>query len=275
SPRDIDALIKYPFNGANFSTRIWKQKDFLEQKLMEDLTTIMVRGVNPRVLSKEFAKHFDRRKYEAYRLLHTESAFISEQATLQGYTEEGVEKYQILATLDHKTSDICQKQDNKVYDVGKAVVGVNYPPFHQFCRTTTVPKFDDEEITTRVARDPITNKSYEVPADMDFNEWYRKYVVDEYGQDQVQVMKNKMVNRTSDKVQHSKYKLIFGDKIPSTLEDFQELKYNNVKEWENIRAEKQDTLNSLDYRDSFFGKFGDREVREWYIAHDKNIPNLI
>ena len=175
SPRDIDALIKYPFNGANFSTRLWKQKDFLEQKLMEDLTTIMVRGVNPRMLSREFAKHFDRRQYEAYRLLHTESAFISEQATLQGYREEGIKKYQILATLDHKTSEICKGEDGEKYDVDKAVVGDNYPPFHIFCRTTTVPYYEDGEVTTRVARG-IDGKTYTVPSDMNYSEWKHKYV---------------------------------------------------------------------------------------------------
>lgn len=132
SPRDIDELIKYPFNGANFSSRLWRQKDFMQQKLMENLTTVMVQGKNPKALSGEFAKHFDRRKYEAYRLLHTESSFISEQATLQGYREEGVEKYQILATLDHKTSDICRGEDGEIYDTDKAVVGSNYPPFHPF-----------------------------------------------------------------------------------------------------------------------------------------------
>jgi len=175
SARDIDELIKYPFNGANFSSRLWKQKEFLNQKLMENLTTVMVQGVNPKVLAKEFAKTFDRRKYEAYRLLHTESAFISEQATLKGYMEEGVEKYQILATLDHKTSEICQEQDNKTYLVEKASVGVNYPPFHIFCRTTTVPYYEDSEVTTRVVRG-LDGKSYEVPSNISYREWKEKYM---------------------------------------------------------------------------------------------------
>lgn len=174
SPRDIDQLIAYPFNGANFSSRLWKQKDFLQQKLTEDLTTIIVRGVNPRVLSSEFAKHFDRRQFEAYRLLHTESSFISEQGTLQGYKEDGVEKYQILATLDIKTSKTCRRQDTKVYDVDKATVGVNYPPFHQFCRTTTVPHYEDGEITTRAARG-VDGKTYTVPSNINYKEWYEKY----------------------------------------------------------------------------------------------------
>lgn len=45
--------------------------------------------------------------------------------------------------------------------------------------------------------------------------------------------------------------------------------YNSDKETE-IKLS-----NDSDYQDSFFGKFGDEEVRKWYKAHDTNIPNLL
>jgi len=177
NPRTIDALIKYPWNGANFSSRIWKQKDHMLQVLTEDITTMLVQGKNPQTLVKDFARRFKTKEYEAYRLLHTESSFIIEQGCLAAYKEDGVERYQILATLDHKTSEICREQDGKVYDVDKATVGVNYPPFHQFCRTTTVPYYEDEdEVGTRAARDPATGKAYKVPSNMTYREWENKFI---------------------------------------------------------------------------------------------------
>jgi len=180
NPRTIDELIRYPFNGADFSSRIWKQKDHMLQALTEDITTMLVQGKNPQTLAEDFAKRFKTKEFEAYRLLHTESSFIIEQGSLAAYKEDGVEKYQILATLDMKTSDICREQDGKVYDVDKATVGVNYPPFHPFCRTTTVPYFEDvKEKGTRVARDPKSGKSYEVPADMNYKQWYDLYITKE------------------------------------------------------------------------------------------------
>ncbi|XOQ44289.1 MAG: minor capsid protein [Clostridium sp.] len=130
--RTVEELIRYPWNGADFSTRIWKQKDHMLQVLSENITTMLIQGKNPQTLAKDFAKRFKTKEYEAYRLLHTESSFIIEQGTLAAYKEDGVEKYQILATLDMKTSDICRSEDGKIYDVDKAVVGVNYPPFHPF-----------------------------------------------------------------------------------------------------------------------------------------------
>ena len=70
------------------------------------------------------------KKFDAYRLLHTESSFLMSEATHAGYKEDGVEKYEILATLDSKTCNVCGELDNKVYEVGKEVTGVNMPPFH-------------------------------------------------------------------------------------------------------------------------------------------------
>ncbi len=176
--RTIEELIKYPWSGADFSTRIWKQKDHMLQKLNESITTMIIQGKNPSALSKDFAKIFKTKEYEAYRLLYTEGSFIIEQATLQGYKEDGVKKYQILATLDMKTSDICRSEDGKIYDVYKAVVGVNYPPYHPFCRTTITPYYEDEDYSqgTRIARDPKAGETYEVPADMNYKQWYDRYI---------------------------------------------------------------------------------------------------
>jgi SPP1 gp7 family putative phage head morphogenesis protein len=195
NPRTIDELIRYPFNGANFSSRIWKQKDHMLQVLTEDITTMLVQGKNPQTLVKDFAKRFNTKEYEAYRLLYTESSFIIEQGTLAAYKEDGVEKYQILATLDMKTSDICREQDGNIYETDKATVGVNYPPFHPFCRTTTVPHYEDvEDEGTRVARDPKTGKSYEVPADMNYKDW-KKAFVDGGSKDGLQeIGKNDIIN---------------------------------------------------------------------------------
>ena len=130
--KTVEELIKYPFNGADFSTRIWKQKEHMLQKLNESVITMLIQGRNPKTLAGEMAKTFGTKEYEAYRLLHTEGSFIMEQGTLEAYKEDDVEKYQILATLDSRTSEICREQDSKVYDMDKAATGVNYPPYHPF-----------------------------------------------------------------------------------------------------------------------------------------------
>jgi len=237
NPRTIEELIKYPFNGANFCIRLWKQKDHMLQKLSESITTMLIQGKNPSTLSRDFAKIFKTKEYEAYRLLHTESSFIIEQGTLATYKEDGVEKYQILATLDMKTSDICRSEDGKIYDVDNAIVGVNYPPYHPFCRTTTTPYYEDSDYSddTRVARDPATGKSYEVPADMNYDEWYDKYI---RNNPEALVAEKKWKNRYTDKKQYERYKEVLGKDLGvNSLEDFQNLKYTNSDKWNELKAE--------------------------------------
>jgi len=175
NPRTIDELIRYPFNGADFSSRIWKQKDHMLQVLTEDITTMLVQGRNPQTLARDFARRFNTKEYEAYRLLHTEGSFIMEQASQEAYKEDGVERYEWLATLDIKTCKYCQALDGKTFEVGKGVVGVSMPPLHAFDRCTTIPSYDDEyEQETRVARDS-KGKSYTVPATLKYSEWLSKY----------------------------------------------------------------------------------------------------
>lgn len=179
-PATVESLLEYPFNGANFSDRLWKQKDHLQTVLMESLTTMLVQGVPPQNLAEDFAKKMKTKRFEAYRLLHTESSFLMSEATHAGYKEDGVEKYEILATLDSKTCGICGELDGKVYPVKEAVTGKNMPPFHCFCRCTDVPCYDDADLAdqTRAARDRDGNP-IEVPADMTYREW--KQVLDEGG----------------------------------------------------------------------------------------------
>lgn len=238
-PRVVEELIKYPFNGANYSTRIWKQKGHMLQQLTESITTMIIQGKNPNTLSKDFAKKFGTKEYEAYRLLHTEGSFIMEQATLKGYEEDGVIKYRILAALDHKTSDICRSEDGEIYEVRDAVVGVNYPPYHIFCRTTTTPYYEDSDYSddTRMARDPVTGKPYEVPADMNYEEWHKKYV--ESNPEAIAVEK-KWKNRHSDRNQYERYKEVLGKEyLPKSFDDFQNLKYESSDEYGILKAQSR------------------------------------
>lgn len=177
-PITIEQLLKYPFNGANFSTRLWKQKAHLQTQLMEAMTTILVQGKNPQAMAVEFAKKMKSKKFDAYRLLQMESSFLMSEATHAAYRENGIKKYQILATLDSKTCGICGDKDGDVYAVDKAVVGENMPPFHCFCRCTDVPYYDDMDLTdmSRAAREPGTGKIYDVPADMTYKEWKTRFI---------------------------------------------------------------------------------------------------
>ena len=84
----------------------------------------------------------------------------------------GVEQYEIVATLDSHTSDICRSLDGKHFPMKDYQPGVTAPPFHVYCRSTTVPYFDEQfDIGERAARDEETGKTYYIPDDVNYQEW--------------------------------------------------------------------------------------------------------
>ena len=180
----IIKTLNKPWAGSNYSNRIWKHRDRLKSNLKNTITDMLIRGVGVNKASKElkdktkdlFIKTNNNIKshFKAIqRLIRTEHAYYVEQSTKKAYNELDVEKYEILATLDTKTSAICRALDGKVFKIDEAIVGINYPPFHQNCRTTTIPYFDDVD-DTRVARDK-KGKTIRISSKMKYNEWYKKF----------------------------------------------------------------------------------------------------
>ncbi|COT72476.1 phage protein [Streptococcus pneumoniae] len=49
-------------------------------------------------------------------------------------------EYTYVAKLDNKTSDTCRGMDGKTFKVKDMTPGVNAPPMHAHCRSTTMPK---------------------------------------------------------------------------------------------------------------------------------------
>lgn len=147
------------------------------KELNNTLTQGIVLGQDPQKTIDQIARKMNTSKKNAGRLVMTEQAFFSETAQHDSFKELDVELYEIVATLDSITSDICQEMDGKKFKMNEWEVGVTAPPFHVNCRTTTVPAFDDEFdlIGQRAARGK-DGKTYYVPSTMTYKEWQKSFV---------------------------------------------------------------------------------------------------
>lgn len=176
----LDKIIRKPWaaDGKNFSERIWSGKQQLLESVHTSLTQMCILGQSPdrAIASLSHAMHTSRN--QAGRLIMTESVFFGSESRKDCFNELGVEQYEIVATLDAVTSDICREMDGKVFPMSEYQSGSTAPPFHVWCRTTTVPAFGDEfdHIGERAARNPETGKTYYVPADMKYWEWKESFV---------------------------------------------------------------------------------------------------
>lgn len=173
----VNTVIKKPWapDGKNFSDRIWEDKDKLINTLHTEMTQAFIRGDSLEKLADKIAEKMKVSKANASRLVYTESAAYSSKARLKSYQDLGVEKYEIVATLDNRTSDICQDMDGKVFDLKDYEVGVTANPFHVRCRTTTAPYFDDME-GERASRNEKTGETEYVPAGITYKDWKEKYI---------------------------------------------------------------------------------------------------
>ena len=165
-------------DGSTYSTDIWKNTGKLTSSIKDELLISLMTGRDTRGTAQAIAERFNVGQNDARRLVRTESAFFHNQMELLSYEEADIEKYIFVAVLDKRTSRICQEHDNQVYDRDKAVPGVNCPPMHPWCRSTTVAYDEDADYSKlkRRARNPETGKVEYVPADMTYKEWYSKYV---------------------------------------------------------------------------------------------------
>lgn len=172
--RQLEKAVKTKWLGENFSSRVWKNKNALLAQLDQLIPQDFVRGRGNREVAKDIATRLQTSYHNAARLVRTEMNHISNQATLDSYRASGiVEEYEYLATLDNRTSDICRELDEKHFPLKQAQTGVNLPPMHPYCRSTTIPYFPEDDLSKksdRIARNE-EGKSYFVGKDVSYQEW--------------------------------------------------------------------------------------------------------
>lgn len=174
----IEKVLSKPWavDGYNFSTRIWNSKTKLIGEVHNELSKNLLTGADPQKAIDSLAKKMGTSKSNAGRLVMTEQAYFSSAAQKDCFNDLDVEEYEIVATLDSYTSDICRSLDGKVFKMSDYKPGVTAPPFHVYCRSTTAPHFKDNFDTGERAARGADGKTYYVPDDVTYSEWKKAFV---------------------------------------------------------------------------------------------------
>lgn len=256
----IRKVIEQPVFGMDISEHLWRQDIDTGFHIRQVLNNMFVTGRPPQDFADQLQKaigaiRVDKdgnvtgtgKKYEAYRLLYNESAHAVNQAQLQAYRDDGIDEYEVVATLDRDTCDICAPQDGKHYPVEKAVEGENHPSFHVNCRCTTAPYIPNlnDLSSTRISRDPVTGKAVPTTAQT-YDEW-KAQQDEKYGAGMVDIERKKAQNEASDFKQYQKYKSVLKENSPKSFADFQNLKYNDAEKWNGLKQAvvEQRTRNDI------------------------------
>lgn len=227
----LSKIVNKPWavDEKNFSERIWGNKTKLINELHNELTKMCLTGKSPDESIKYLSKKFNTSKAQAGNLIMTENAYFSQLAQKDCFNALDVEKYEIVATLDSHTSEICKEQDGKVYDMKDYQPGITAPPFHNYCRSTTVPHFDDFDLEGERATRDEDGKTYYVSDKMKYDDWYKKYV---QNQSNLQnEAKNAKIKTHSEKIQE----------LQNILMDMNEARRIH---WDLSLTSKEEMLNS-------------------------------
>ena len=199
--KQIAKVINTPWavDGKNFSERVWNNRTKLINELNTELTRNIITGANPQKAIDAIARKMNASKKAAGKLVMTEEAFFSSAAQKDCFAELDVEQFEVVATLDSHTSEICRGMDGKHFKMSEWEVGVTAPPFHPWCRSTTVPYFDDNlgSIGERAAKGE-DGKTYYVPANMTYKEWEKSFIGGGDKSELKEIKPDDKINITSD-----------------------------------------------------------------------------
>ena len=128
-----DSIVNASFHNAEFSDRVWMAQDLMKYRLHEIPTQALIKGLNPKALTRELMplikkEILENKRAAAERLLSTELCRVQTEAQMKSFERNGFDKYIFLA--EPTACPHCRKLDNKVFDVKDAMPGENAPPLH-------------------------------------------------------------------------------------------------------------------------------------------------
>lgn len=142
----IKSLISYPWSGADYSSRIWDNRSALSKVLKQEIVQSFIQGISVKDLTNKMMKRLESDRKNTERLVRTELNYALNQSIKLNYEDANIEEYIFLAKIDSRTSETCKNLNGKIFKTKDAKAGVNYPPMHPHCRSTSKPIISYENI---------------------------------------------------------------------------------------------------------------------------------
>lgn len=140
----VETVVNGSFQSATFSERIWGNMEAFKAELDKLLVQTVTQGKNPRDMARKLRNLYDSKKYEAERLMRTESARVQTEMQNQSYKKYGIDEYEYIA--EPTACSICLPLNGKIFKVDDLSPGQNAAPMHANCRCSTAPYVDRAEV---------------------------------------------------------------------------------------------------------------------------------
>ncbi|MGL4730340.1 MAG: minor capsid protein [Clostridium sp.] len=221
----MEQIMRKQWEGSNFSTRLWKNTQVLANNLKDIITNGLIQGKTITEMAIQLNNAMNTGFNVSHRLIRTETMHYLNESAKKAYANGGCEEVQVWAAVDERTCDVCGEKHGNVYRINDCPT----LPLHANCRCTILPIVD---------KDDAKKEHDKAKKDIN-NEFNRRNIPEEKVKDK---MKR---NYDSDKKQYKKYKEILGKDMDKSFDKFQELKYNNTKEWELVKDYVKSRSNNM------------------------------
>ena len=173
--RAIKAAISFPWSGANFSDRIYNNKNRLIGTLRTELTQSIIRGDSIKTTARTVASRLDISAKNAGRLVQTEMGSVMSMSDKAAYKEYDVDEYEYCSVFDARTSQQCRDMDGQVFRVDDMVIGVNAPSLHPNCRSSTTAFFSDA-MGSKLVKGLDDGKYKYIDSNIDYRTFEQDYI---------------------------------------------------------------------------------------------------
>lgn len=131
----VEGIVKGDFYGANFSERIWGRNghyDQIRKEVFKSLSRMNVDMMGYRQERNRLMNKFNTSKYEAMRLIKTESARVRGDTQLRMLKDNKFTHLIYVAEPD--ACDICASLADTAIPIEKVEMGLNFYPMHPNCK---------------------------------------------------------------------------------------------------------------------------------------------
>lgn len=137
----MEEMLRKPWVGSNFSTRLWKNTQVLASNLNEIISNGIIQGKTVTEMAIQLNNAMHTGFNVSHRLVRSETMHYLNESAFKGYEDAGCEEVQLWAAEDERTCDICGAKHGKPYKLKDRPI----LPLHANCRCTYLPVVKDEK----------------------------------------------------------------------------------------------------------------------------------
>ena len=155
----LNNIINTKIDNKTYSSRIWHNKNKVAKTLKKEINYFLNGKTDVNTISKNIKNRFNVDLNVSNRLVRTEIAKVQCQANEVWANEHNIKKQLFCATLDRRTSKICQSLDGTIYDFDDEHKQI--PPLHPNCRSCLIEIVDGWKPKTRIDNETKQNINYQ------------------------------------------------------------------------------------------------------------------